>query len=195
MVAKGDRYDGIGMMAMMSLVIDCYNLLHMDMPVHLAGLDETRLCRLLGCTAWAGRGIVVVCDGRVKPHGPLESPEPSVDLVYSGHQCSADDVIVQMIQANTAPRRLTVVSSDRQIQKAARRRRCRVLSSVEFVGVLSAAAVAGKRPGGARGASAGRPVADEGKGTGPLNPHDVQQWLKRFGVDSDDRADSKDRTW
>ncbi len=164
------------MIPVMPLVVDCYNVLHTDMPAALAGLDESRLCRLLARTAWAGDGIVVVCDGSVKPHGPSHSPVPTVDLRYSGRGQSADDVITQMIRTSSAPRRLTVVSSDRQIQKAARRRRCRVIGRVEFVRLLAAA-----------GGVFGEPT-HRGKLDGPLTQLEVQQWLKRFGMDSDDQA-------
>lgn len=158
----------------MALLIDCYNLMHTTMPTQLAGLDEAGLCMALG--RWRGGGrIVVVCDGRVKPHGPEVSPAEGVELVYSGPSRSADDVIIAMIDADSAPRRLTVVSNDRAIQKAARRRRCRVMTCERLIGTLTA-----------RGAN---PAAKQGgrvMPTGPLSEDEVDRWLEQFGIDPGD---------
>lgn len=159
----------------MALLVDCYNVLHTAMPASLAGLDEAGLCIALDRWARGGR-VVVVCDGSVKPHGPEASPAEGVELVYSGPGRSADDVIIAMIDADTAPRRLTVVSNDRTIQKAARRRRCRVMTCERLIGVLAA---------GSRGTSS---AAKHGMNTpmGPLNEEEVERWLEHFGIDPDD---------
>src|SRR5687768_8879589 len=111
------------------------------MPPGLAGLDEAGLCRALARSAWASGRIMVVCDGAPKPHA-RDSPEPGVELLYAGRGVSADDRIEALIEADTAPRRLTVVSSDRAIQKAARRRRATAMGSNELIHVLAAGAAA-----------------------------------------------------
>ena len=153
----------------MPLLIDCYNVLHVTMPPSLAGLDEAGLCRALARSGLHGQKMTVVCDGRVKPHGPAESPVDGVDLVYSGPRASADDVIIRLIDADSAPRRLIVVSNDRQIQKAARRRRAKVMPAEELIRLLATS-------GTARPASGGKP-------TGALPPDEVERWLVDFGLD------------
>jgi predicted RNA-binding protein with PIN domain len=158
----------------MPLLVDCYNVLHAEMPPSLAGLDEAGLCIALSRSRWAGQRVVVVCDGRVKPHGPAASPKEGVELVYSGPRCTADDVIIEMIGADSAPRRLAVVSNDRQIQKAARRRRCQVISCEEFIRGLAGDQASGGKKKAEAGASR-RP-------SGPLTPGQVDFWLKEFGV-------------
>ena len=105
----------------MPLLIDCYNVLHAQKPVSLAGLEEASLCALLAASPWARSGVTVVCDGRPKPHSPTpgelaSSPGGGVELIFSGPGRSADDVIIGLIEKDSAPRRLTVVSSDRTIQ-------------------------------------------------------------------------------
>ncbi|MEM1444689.1 MAG: NYN domain-containing protein [Planctomycetota bacterium] len=125
----------------MPLLIDCYNVLHCAMPAMLAGLDVDRLCRSLSQTHWAKSGsITVVADGRPNPLGTPTSPVPEVELVYAGGGSSggrsADDVIIARIEASKSPRRLTVVSSDREIRAAARHRRCTAWSSEDFLSRL-----------------------------------------------------------
>lgn len=174
----------------MPLIVDCYNLLHADMPPILAGLDEDRLCRLLDISAYPDGAITVVCDGLPKPHLPSRSPVESVALVYSGSDQSADDVIIAAIDADTAPRRLTVVSDDRQIQKAARRRRAKVVGCTALVAELRGLAertrdLQSKGPGHPPHAQSDGPAAG-----------DVETWARMFGVDPDAPIDPKaDRSW
>jgi len=160
----------------MPILIDCYNVLHAHKPVSLAGLGEASLCALLAASPWARGGVTVVCDGRPKPHSPNPGEVGAVELLFSGAGRSADDVIIELIQKDSAPRRLTVVSSDRQIRKAARRRRARDLSSEEFLSRLAKAA----RSSGTGGPPPSKPD------TGPLSGDQVDRWLDAFGIDPDD---------
>lgn len=162
----------------MGLLIDGYNVLFTDMPVNLAGLDEIALCVLLSRSVWADGPITVVYDGQVKPHGPARSPVESVNLVYSGAGRSADELIISAIDADTAPRRLLVVSTDRQIQKAARRRRCQVMDSKAFVHHLAKGWRAEARH---PGQQAGGEFAER------LDGDEVLRWLKYFDFSSEDR--------
>lgn len=164
----------------MPLLIDCYNVLHAEKPSALAGLGEASLCALLAKTRWAVGGVTVVCDGSPKPHS-LKRGDPAlgaVELIFSGAGRSADDVIVDLIDRDSAPRRLTVVSSDRAIRKAARRRKARDWSAEEFLKRLARAA----RHGGS-GTSAPGP----GKPGGEVMPDElVERWLDFFGIDPAD---------
>lgn len=162
----------------MALIVDCYNVLHTTMPPMLAGLSEGGLCKALARTTWAGQsgGVTVVADGRPKPLGVTESPVAAVDLVYAGSHRSADDLIIDLIDADSAPRRLTVVSSDRVIRAAARRRRARDITSDDFIDKLCHQLrrhAAGPPP-------PGRP------NIAPLPPELVQRWRDAFGFDPED---------
>ena len=160
----------------MPLIVDCYNVLHQTMPPMLAGLDEGALCRALGRTPWASPaagGITVVADGRPKPLRAEASPVESVELVFAGSSRSADDLIIDLIAADSAPRRLTVVSSDRQIRAAARRRRARDLPADRFIDKLCGHL----RRGETRPPPPGRPAVD------PLPPELVERWKRAFGID------------
>jgi len=122
-------------------------------------------------------GVTVVCDGRPKPHSPDPDTIDGVGLVFSGSSRSADDVIIELIEKNSAPRRLTVVSSDRAIRKAARRRRARDVSSEDFLKRLASAIRSGKNTG---TASPGKPDS------GALPDEQVDRWLDWFGIDPED---------
>jgi uncharacterized protein len=156
------------------LLIDCYNLLHAPMPPCLAGLEENRLCRLLPRGPWHRQRMVVVCDGGPKPGLPVASPIPAVELLYAGKGCSADDLIQAMIQQHHTPRRVTLVTSDRELQKLARRRKSVVISSEDFVQILAALA--------ANAAPGNLEDAEPPRGQSPLPPSAVEAWLQTFGL-------------
>ncbi len=160
----------------MPLFIDCYNLLHAPMPPSLAGLDEDGLCRLLAQSPWAGDRILVVCDGMIKPGLAARSPVSQVELIYSGPHKSADDVIIELTAAYSAPRRLYVVTDDREIRKAVKRRRAQTLSTAAFIRALAT-----MKPPGSPGPAA-TPIA---RHRPALPPGEVNHWLKEFGIDPD----------
>jgi hypothetical protein len=165
----------------MPILIDCYNVLHAEKPPALAGLGEASLCALMARGPWARAGVTVVCDGSPKPHSPDPREVEPVELIFSGPGRSADDVIIRLIDEDTAPRRLTVVSSDRTIRRAARRRRARDWSSESFLVRLAQAARGGRQGGGAT--APGKPA------TGPLPDDHVERWLDYFGVEADGAVD------
>ncbi|MEM7576667.1 MAG: NYN domain-containing protein [Planctomycetota bacterium] len=174
----------------MPLLIDCYNVLHCAMPPMLAGLDVERLCRVLATTRWAKTGdITVVADGRPNPLGTPTSPTPDVALVYShgsssGGGQTADDVIIARIAACPSPKRLTVVSSDREIRTAARQRRCTSWRSEDFLSRLCGqlrrkaqhVATSKPRPQDAKRHGVGRTVMDG------IPADQALYWLREMGV-------------
>ena len=164
----------------MSLIVDCYNVLHATMPPLLAGLDEGGLCQALARSQWANGPMTVVADGRPKPFRAVESPVASVELLYAGsvpgRHRDADGLIISLIDAHTAPRRLTVISSDRQVRAAARRRRARDVDSDTFIERLA---------GQLRRRSAG-PTPPSRPNIPPLPPELVQRWRDAFGFGPED---------
>jgi len=154
----------------MALIVDCNNLIHMSMPPALAGLGELRLCHLIAAGVPTG-GAVVVCDG-----GPRagNSTENGVELVYAGPGRTADDVIIELVNCDSAPRRLTVVSNDNQIRKAARRRRAKVMDCDQFISQLLSWLSEGGR---------GEASPDDKSGATTLDKQQVRQWLETFGLE------------
>lgn len=94
---------------------------------------EIELCRVLSqYFAQTGEPGQVVFDGA----GPADK-DPfgtvgHVEVFFSGFHQDSDTVIEEKIRVNTAPRRLTVVSSDRRLRKAASARKAAALKSEEF---------------------------------------------------------------
>lgn len=131
----------------MPVLVDTYNVLHVTGvldPEH-AGPDVSDLARLIAGSRFGDDAVVLVCDGvRRDTVGDLPG---SVSVRYSGGGITADDVIIAEIKASTAPRRLTIVSSDNEIRREARRRGCRSIKSETFLQQLQSDAGPAARPG------------------------------------------------
>ena len=155
-------------------MVDGNNLIH-----GLAGagcdVDRMGLCRLLEALVAAGERVRVVFDGQ--PPGPLDHSIDSagVAVEFSGRR-SADELIMADIAADSAPRRLVVVSSDWEIRRAARKRRCRMATSEEFSPRLLALA---RR----RAAGPPAPAEPEEKRHG-LTEEQSRKWMEEFGFES-----------
>ncbi|MEM9084083.1 MAG: NYN domain-containing protein, partial [Planctomycetota bacterium] len=95
------------------------------------------LARLVSRSGYARRDdrqwATLVCDGVRPPGREPESPPVGVRIVYSGPTAEADDLIERLIAENNAPRRLLVVSADRRILAAARRRQAGNMASEVFL--------------------------------------------------------------
>jgi hypothetical protein len=172
----------------MAFLIDTYNLLRQSMPPGLAGLDEMGLCQALVRAGWTKRGVTLVCDGAAKPHFRAAVPIPGlpgagVKVVYAGKGAAADPVIEDLIQRDHSPRSLTLVSDDRELQRAARRRGAQAMPCQEFIHqLLLALAQEGESRAQRRQPTAQPKPAKPG-------PHsdEMQQWAKEFGVDPDQK--------
>jgi predicted RNA-binding protein with PIN domain len=158
----------------MPYLIDGNNLMHAAAERGLPA-DRLGLCEVLAeLLLRAGERVAVIFDG----------PEPSasearaidrtgIEVAYSGHK-AADRLILAAIGADTAPRRLTVVSTDREIRSAARKRRCRCVTSEDFAVEL-------------RRSRNGDPPSD--KSSEPdekrqgLSEEQTRKWLEEFGFD------------
>src|SRR5262245_9957963 len=125
----------------MFYLIDGYNLLHaLGAPRRRAGpgaLEKARL-RLLGRLHGAlrdqGPNVTVVFDAARAPAGvPAEAEYHGIRVRFAAGLAAADDLIEEVIRKAPAPKHLTVVSDDRRIQAAARRRRCPVLGCADFL--------------------------------------------------------------
>ena len=153
----------------MTLIIDAYNLLHCThiLPDRYALVGVTGLARLLLDSRYARQRIVIVCDG-TPPRGHLDVP--GVQIIFSGPGREADAVIERLVAEDSAPRQLTVVSNDRRVQRAARKRRGQALACETFLRQITDDV---------RDSDRDHPEPDRG----PLEPDETAAWLAEFGYD------------
>jgi predicted RNA-binding protein with PIN domain len=163
----------------MPLIIDGYNLLNVvgiiGRGVGPGGLERARLA-LMNFLAEslepeAIPKTIVVFDSREAPWGlPRAVVHRGLSVQYASKYPDADCLIEELIQKESAPRKLVVVSSDHRLQRAARRRRARAVDSdVWYNEVLHA-----RRERQEQATTPARPTV-------PLLPEDVEYWLDQFG--------------
>jgi hypothetical protein len=162
----------------MRYLIDGYNLLHAMGLLHGRagphGLEKARLGllgRLHGHFGTDAANVTVVFDATSPPPGVAPDQDyQGIHVRFAvGRGRQADDLIEDLIRGDSAPRGLTVVSDDRRIQVAARRRRCPIVGCNAFLDLLLA--------------SPTRPNAPEADG--PAKPEgpsgtEAQHWLREF---------------
>ena len=119
----------------MPIVIDGYNLLRAVQKTEedLADLIEAGLCRIISeyLTHVRDHGHIYF-DGIGPPDKTRLGGLTNLEVYFTGKHIDADSAIEQKILDNTAPKSLIVVSSDRRIKAAARKRKANPLSSEIF---------------------------------------------------------------
>lgn len=155
----------------MLILIDGCNLLHVEgiLPPEVAGPDAAGLASLVARSRYRREEAIVVMDG---PRGSGAGHD-RVRVVASGPGRSADEWIAGAVDRSSSPRSILVVSSDREVQRQARRRRCRVLSAESFLRQLGEDALAAK----------------DGRRSGPLprgharrESSSTEAWIREFGL-------------
>lgn len=165
----------------MPLIVDTYNVLHVVgiLPPDLAGIEVPGLVRLIRASRFRRQKTVLVCDGVKTPGSPSGKFGP-ISIRYAGAHRQADDLIAAMVRQSTDPRRLTVVSSDRRVMRQAARRRCKTLSSHDFLRRLAEDATLPRRPGRDRDRPEERSKTGAG---GPLSQEQIDRWASIFDLD------------
>jgi predicted RNA-binding protein with PIN domain len=165
----------------MPLIIDGYNLLNevgiVGRGAGPGGLERARLA-LLNFLAESLdpkeiAKTAVVFDSREAPWGlPRTVLHRGLSVKFASKYPDADCLIEELIEQETSPRRLTVVSSDHRLQRAARRRRARAVDSdVWYAEILYARR---ERQDRSQEKAPDRPPV-------PLLAEDVEYWLEQFG--------------
>lgn len=160
----------------MTLIIDGYNLLHASGVFGTdrgpRGFEQSRIALLdllLDLLGDEAAKTIVVFDAANAPdalpgrcaHGPLR-------VWYAREYPDADSLIEEIVEDDTAPHDLVVVSSDRRLQAAARRRRATAVGSTEWLAEQRERRKAGKS-------------AIDAKPPEP-GPEDVERWKRYFGL-------------
>lgn len=167
----------------MPLLVDAYNVLHTVgvLPPELAGIDIPGLVQLIQSSRYHSERVDLICDGAARPEVP-PGRRDMVNVRYAGPGQEADAMIAQLVKHSTAPRRLIVVSSDQAVLRTARKRKCRTLTSPQFLHQLASDAQVGS--GGGSHAAAGSRVDQQP--TGGLTDRQIEAWLSIFGVCEDE---------
>jgi predicted RNA-binding protein with PIN domain len=134
---------------------------------------EIEMCRVLSrYFASTGEPGQVVFDGA----GPADRSEfdkiTNPEIIFAGFSRDADSVIEERLKANTSPRRVTVVSTDRRLRKAAAMRKAAGIKSEEFWELVRKE-LGRKKP---------RKREPEEKREG-LTDGETDQWMEAFGLD------------
>jgi len=155
-------------------IIDGHNLLY---SIHKAAEDsesisDVGLCRIVGrYLKQIGQSGAIIFDGT----GPRDKSGfddiSNLEVFFAGLGTDTDTVIEDKITASTAPRRLTIVSSDRRLRKAARARKAISVKSEVFWNNIQKQL--------SRKKAAKEPAA---KRRG-LSESETKQWLEFFGLE------------
>jgi predicted RNA-binding protein with PIN domain len=117
------------------LIIDGYNMLHASGVFGEAtgsrGFEASRralLDHLVDLLAGEAEQTTVVFDAANAPDGlPARFEHAGITVWFAREYPDADSLIEELIEGNQAPQHLVIVSSDRRLQAAARRRRARAV--------------------------------------------------------------------
>ena len=156
------------------IIIDGYNLLHSIQKTSedFSSTSDVQLCCILGrYLKLVGENGEIIFDGIGPPDKSRFDNISNLEVLFTGRSCDADTVIENKIRASSAPKRLTIISSDHRLQDAARARKATSVKSEVFWNTL--------RKQMSRKSAPKEPLA---KRLG-LNEGETEQWLKFFGLE------------
>jgi len=156
------------------IIIDGYNLLHSIRKVDEGheSISDVALCKFIGrYLKQIGEAGEIIFDGT----GPRDKSGfdniSNLEVFFAGLGTDTDTIIEDKIKIDTAPKRLTIVSSDRRLRKAAQARKATVVKSEVFWNNLQKQL---SRKKGVREPAAKRQGLTDGE---------TKQWLEFFGLE------------
>ncbi len=155
-------------------IIDGHNLLHSILKVEeeFAGISDVELCRAVGeYFRQIGETGEIIFDGTGPPEKTGFENIRALEVYFAGIGTDTDTIIEDKINASSAPKGLTIVSTDRRLRKAAQVRKATSIRSEVFWAELLKH-MGKKRP----------PKEPMGKRRG-LSESETKQWLEFFGFE------------
>ena len=155
-------------------IIDGHNLLH---SIHKVEEDarassDVRLCWIVGrYLRRIGETGEIIFDGTGPPDKSGFDNISNLEVFFAGIGADADTVIEKKIRASTAPKRLSIVSSDRRLRKAAQARKAAAIKSEVFWGDVQ------------RQLSRKEKAKEPAEKRLGLSESETKQWLEYFGLD------------
>lgn len=158
----------------MPIVVDGYNLAHAIAKnfEQFQDVSAFRLSKLID--EWLGlgrdRGDVVFDGTGPRDKSGFENLE-QVNVVFSGVGVEADDIIERIIAKNSAPKRLIVVSDDRRLKVAGKKRKCIIMGCIDFWMLLIDGLEEGPKQ-----------AKEPREKTAGIDETQTDEWLKEFGL-------------
>ena len=153
-------------------IIDGHNLLHaiFKSEEDSGVISDVGLCRILGrYFTLTGEKGEIIFDGTGPPDKGGFDNISNLEVFFAGLGTDADTVIEDKISASTAPKRLTIVSSDRRLRSAARTRKATSMKSDVFWNDVQ------------KQLSRKRPAKEPTEKRQGLSEGETEQWLEFFG--------------
>ncbi|MEZ6093897.1 MAG: NYN domain-containing protein [Pirellulaceae bacterium] len=171
--------------------VDGYNLLHQigagkQLNRGVGNLSRARFQMLQSIakhfTVKQQRQVTVVFDAEQK----LEHVDPDaervnhdINVIYASEHESADDYLIDVIQKFQFPKRLVVVTGDRRIQVAAKRRGVQYVEPLEWFEALTELANHVEQE------SSTVPDPVEALRESPIDKSERDFWLREFGIEDE----------
>ncbi len=165
----------------MAIIIDGYNLLHASGilpsgkgPGTLQRSRQALLNFLVESLPPEELArTTIVFDASEAPWGVARKQDfQGLTIWFAPKDGDADTLIEEMILEDSAPKRLTIVSSDHRLHRAAKRRKATPIDSDKWFVEVSR-----RRR---EGVSAATPTQEVRKPEGPFSPAEVDFWLEKF---------------
>ena len=119
---------------MARVILDTNNVLGATdaLPTEIAGPTPQEFVELLRASRRYPDGFLLVCDGIPWEDAPKSLPN-GIQVTFSGHGVTADDVIARVVSQSSISRQLLVVTTDRALQKQVKRLKGSTMDSKAFL--------------------------------------------------------------
>jgi predicted RNA-binding protein with PIN domain len=155
-------------------IIDGHNLLYSIQKADESPgpTSDIGLCRIIGrFLKLTGQIGEIIFDGTGPPDKKVFENINNLEVFFAGLGTDTDTIIEDKIRASSAPKRLTIVSSDRRLRKAARTRKATSIKSEIFWNNVH------------KQLSRKRPEKEPPEKRLGLTDGETQQWLEFFGLE------------
>lgn len=155
-------------------IIDGHNLLYTVRKTQegCETLSDVTLCRTLGTYfKLTGEKAEIIFDGIGPPDKSGLNAVGNVEVLFAGRGTDTDTVIEGKIRTSTAPKGLTIVSSDRRLRQAAQARKATAVKSEVFWADLQ------------KQLSRKRLVKEPPAKRRGISESETKQWLSFFGIE------------
>lgn len=152
----------------MPLIIDGHNLIGQMVEISLSDPhdEEKLIARLEEYHRERGIPIIVVFDPGQAPPPAKRLQGKGIKVLFAPPGSKADTLIINLLKKNPYPKGLTIVSSDREVRRAARARRAKTMTAQRFARMLSRP----KRP----------PLTEPTIKEKGLSSSEVREWMAIF---------------